>query len=55
VQERRFDHLGVAWERRFDSSRVDDRMALIWDTLFPEELRAPCREVVVHVSLFVWA
>ena len=55
VQERRFDHLGVTWERRFDSSRDHDRMALIWDTLFPEELRAPCREVVVHVSLFVWA
>ena len=55
VQKCCFDHLGVAWERRFDSPRDDDGMALIGDALSPEELCAPGREVVVHVSLFVWA
>jgi hypothetical protein len=55
VQERRLDHWGIARERCFHPLRNRDGMALIRDTLFPEELGARCREMIVDVPLFLRA
>lgn len=55
VQERSFDHSEVTRKGSFGFPRDVEGMALIRDALFPEELGARCRKMIVNVSLFEWA